>query len=243
MDWKRISRIRLEDIRDKLIRNHYGLVVSVLSVLLILGVVLAWLSRREITAGKRWGSGGVALAVMAAVWIYRVWIRSRRLGRGARGRRRSVSSAARPDPRLTVTDFEPPEAADWAGGRIEFSRGVDVSDRWFLTVSLALVFGLFGWVFFSTPNMTGVDSAGMGDRVRAIVLLAVMPVGFLIWAIAGTVRSRKTGVSSFQLNAGPGIIGRQLAGGIELPSDLRPQEALEIELICLRQDSERSEEH
>ena len=140
--------------------------------------------------------------------------------------------------RITVTDLEPPEAGDWAGGRIEFSRAVDVSDRWFLTISLSVVFGLFGWVFFSLPNMTGVDSAGVGDRVRAILLLAVMPVSFLIWAITGTVRSRKAGLSSFQMNAGPGIVGRQLTGVIDLPAIIRPLDALEIELLCLRQNSE-----
>jgi hypothetical protein len=40
------------------------------------------------------------------------------------------------------------------------------------------------------------------------------------------------------MNGGPGIIGRQLSGVIEMPANVRPQDALEIELICLRQDSE-----
>jgi hypothetical protein len=237
MDLQRISRIRIETIRDRLIRSYFGLIVAVLAVMLLLGVVLILGNMSATSPDKRWRSFGVALAVMAVLWGYRVWRRRRALDQKVVTRRHGDGSASVTAPRLTVTDFEPPEAADWDNRRIEFSSRVDVSDRWFLAVSISLVFALFGWTIYS-PGTLSHEESTRWDQLRVIVLLAAAPAGFLIWAIVGTIHARKTGVSIFQLTSGPGIIGQQLSGAIELSAHVGRKEALEIELICVRQDRE-----
>ncbi len=236
MNWRKIGRIQLEDIRDAAIRRCFVLVVCALSALVILGLICARLGLPGPRDGGRRAAPGLSLAGIAAWWAYRVWSRKKVLDKKARVRARRPACAPRPAPHLTLTDFEPPDAQDWAGGRMEFSRGVDLTDRWMWAIISLVVAGLFGYAFFSIPTMTEDNSPLY--RISMAGLLAAIPVSCLAWAVAGTLRYRKTGVSSFQMDPVPAHIGGHVGGLIELPAGLSLEQGLEIELVCVRQSSE-----
>lgn len=236
MDWKRIGRIRLEDILDAAIRRFFVPMICALSALVILGLCGAMLGLPTAKDGRRRAAPGLGLAGIAVLWTYRVWSRKSLLKQKALARPRRPASAARPAPPLNLLDFEPPEKEEWAGGHFEFSRGVDLADRWLWTVVSLVVAGLFGYAFLAGPTMT--EGTSLLHRLGMACLLAVVPVSCLAWAMAGTIRYRRTGVSSFQMDPVPAQLGERVGGVITLPAALRLKESLEIELVCVRQSSE-----
>ena len=236
MDWKRIGRIQLEDIRDNAIRRFFGLIVCALLVLVIGGTCYWILGVQESKNGGRRVNVGLGLAGIAVLWTYRVWSRKKVLDRKARTRPRRQATAVRPTPQLKLTDCEPPDAEDWASGRIEFSSVVDLTERWLWTIISFVVAGLLGYAMFSIPTTT--EDTSLLYRISMAGLLAVIPMGCLTWAIAGLIRCRKTGVSSFQMDPVPALLGEQVCGVIELPAGLPLKKGLEIELVCVRQNSE-----
>jgi len=139
-------------------------------------------------------------------------------------------------PELTLTDFEPPDPEEWASGRIEFSRGIDLTDRWIWVAVSVLVSSVFAYAFLSLESLG--EGASLMGRITQLALLALVPMGCLIWAMRGTMSARSFGVSVFQMTSGPGRIGERLAGVIDLAAKVRPEAGLEIELIGLRQDRE-----
>ena len=238
MDWKRIGRIQLEDIRDHAIRRYFGVMICALSALVIGGMLFWILGVQESNKGGRRVNAdlGLGLAGIAVLWTYRVWSRKKVLDRTARSRPRRQASAVRPAPQLRLTDCEPPDDEDWASGRIEFASVVDLAERWLWTIISFVVAGLLGYTLFSIPTTT--QDTSLLYRISAAGLLAVIPVSCLTWAIAGLIRCRKTGVSSFQMDPVPALLGGQVCGEIELPAGLSLKKGCEIELVCVRQSSE-----
>ncbi len=230
MNLKKLGQIRLEDIANKVLRGYFGVIVGALAVLVILGVVLGILGSDKTPDGHRHVAPGWILAAMGVLFLYRAWSRKRMLDREPEPP--PAQRPALPFP-LALADSEPPEARPWARGRIEFSSGIQVADRWIWTLVAVAVCGLFGYAHQSVREDTNLlDPANL-----PLLCLALVPLGCLVWAIAGTLRHRKMGRSAFQMDDQPSL-GRPLTGTLEVPASVPVRGGLKIELLCLRQDSD-----
>jgi hypothetical protein len=65
------------------------------------------------------------------------------------------------------------------------------------------------------------------------LLFPLVGAGLLVWAIRGTIRHRKFGVSVFRMPEVPGVIGRKLEGVILTNTLVRPDDGFDVTLACV----------
>ena len=123
----------------------------------------------------------------------------------------------------------------WASGSIHCDNKSSMLRLWF--------FALF-WNGFSIPVayiavMTVLDS---GDKLPLLMLIFTAAGLFILgMAIRATLRWFRFGRSIFHLGSPTGEIGGQLQGQIQLQTELKPLEAPELTLECVRRTNSRGD--
>jgi hypothetical protein len=118
--------------------------------------------------------------------------------------------------------------ADWAAGRIEDSNRATMWTAWCFAAL---------WNLISLPSaVLAVRSAlNQGNHAAWVALLFPMVgIGLLVWATRATIRYRRFGVSRLDLSTRPGVIGRSLAGTVQLTTALQPPQGFQVLLSCVR---------
>ena len=117
---------------------------------------------------------------------------------------------------------------EWAAGRIRSSnRG---------TAIVAWVMALF-WNGVSLPVavLALPEALERGEYGALFVLIfPLIGVGLLVWAMRATIRLRKFGNSTFELNTRPGVVGGRLAGVIQTSLTEPPEGGMTVSLSCVR---------
>jgi hypothetical protein len=117
---------------------------------------------------------------------------------------------------------------DWAAGRVDDSSRATM---W------------TAWVFAAMWNLISIPSAILGVRAAIreekpggyfALLFLLVGIGLLVWAVRATIRYRRFGVSRFELNTRPGVVGHSLAGTVRTTTTLRPVEGFQVCLRCIR---------
>jgi hypothetical protein len=116
----------------------------------------------------------------------------------------------------------------WASRRIDDSTREDMWGAW--------IFAVF-WNLVSTPGAyVGVRAALYEGKPGAFVVLLFPVAG--IWLLARavriTVRTKKYGISRFELATLPGVVGRNIAGTVRATMDTLPAGDFQVELTCVR---------
>jgi hypothetical protein len=116
----------------------------------------------------------------------------------------------------------------WASRRIDDSTRDDLLGAW--------IFAVF-WNLVSTPGAyVGVRAALYEGKPGAYVVLLFPLIG--IWLLARavriTIRTKKYGISRFELSTLPGVVGRNIAGTIRMTMDTLPAGDFHVELTCVR---------
>ncbi|MFL5402180.1 MAG: hypothetical protein ACJ8BF_05115 [Gemmatimonadales bacterium] len=122
----------------------------------------------------------------------------------------------------------------WASRRLEDSSRDEV---------------LGAWIFAALWNLVSIPSAYLGTRAAlyegktgafAVLLFPLAGIWLLARAIQATMRSRKYGISRFELSTLPGIVGHTLAGTLRVGMDQLPEGDFQVELTCVRLTTTRS---
>jgi hypothetical protein len=117
---------------------------------------------------------------------------------------------------------------DWASGKIRDETRNTLLAAWIFTTLWNLVSLPVG--FFGTREALQQENYA----ILAALLFPLVGIGFLTWAVRGTIRYRKYGTSTLQLSTIPGVVGRTLAGTISVPGSLRPAAGFLLTLGCIR---------
>jgi len=116
---------------------------------------------------------------------------------------------------------------DWASGRVESSGRA--------TLRFAWAFALF-WNLVSAPGIVlnwDKLTRSRDPKVWLLVLFPAVGALLLVWAIRETIRTRKFGVTRFELAHLPGVIGKGVGGLIRTTVPVRPADGFAVRLSCI----------
>lgn len=122
---------------------------------------------------------------------------------------------------------------EWGEGRIPSSNRTAMLFWW----AIALFWNLLSipvCVLLIIPN--AMEEIAQGEFPLFLVFLVNLPIGlYLIFkAAAETLRYKRFGVSVFEMDSVPGVIGGQLRGVIQAPLETPPREEFKLTLSCQR---------
>ena len=122
--------------------------------------------------------------------------------------------------------------SEWASGRI---AGSSKETMWF-----AWGFGIL-WNLISCPTLIFLpEEIEKGNHLAALGLIfPVVGVGLLWWAIRSTLRFRKFGTSTLQVETLPSVIGGTLRGTGHTRLQEKPAEGVKVSLRCVRRHESR----
>jgi translation initiation factor IF-1 len=123
--------------------------------------------------------------------------------------------------------------ADWADGQMRFKEG-DWIARW--------VFAIV-WTGLSTALLLPLFREALEKQEWIALIFLVFPIiglFMMIWAARATWRHLRYGVSTFDLESNPGVVGGFLRGRVKAKLRLRPGERVQVQLTHYERHTSRS---
>ena len=149
-----------------------------------------------------------------------------------------AAKRSRKDSKLKHANPEAPWLwkAAWAAGEIRSSNR--------MMMVFSMVFCLF-WNLVSSPLWFVVPAElKKGNRAALVGLLfPAVGIGLLIWVIRSVLRWRKFGESIFRMAEVPGVLGGKLAGVIQTPVHIAPDDGFRLRLTCVNRVTTGSGKH
>ena len=123
--------------------------------------------------------------------------------------------------------------SEWASGRIS---GSNKGTMWF-----AWGFAIL-WNLISCPTAIFLpEEIEKGNHLAALgFLFPIVGVGLLWWAVRSTIRYRRFGTSTLQMDTLPGVIGGKLRGTIRTRLQEKPSDGVKVSIHCVRRTQTRS---